>query len=240
MEEIGLEEIKISERGLLDGLLVDYLSQIDGFPSHQLTSVRERSVLQLGRLFNLNELHANTVVHLALEMFDSAKEHGLHHLGAEERELLEYAAFLHDIGEFVNFSDHHQHSYYVIRNAELLGFDQREIEILANLAKYHRKRLPRKKSDVLDELDEESKGKLLLLSPFLRIAESLDSSHYGLVKNARFLDSDGKQAVLQLVTKGDCQLEVWGVEEQSKMFQRAFGRDLVLRVNPVCEDSKVK
>ncbi len=235
MEEIGLEEIKISERGLLDGLLVDYLSQIDGFPSHQLMSVRERSVLQLGRSFNLDELHANTVVQLTLEMFDTAKERGLHHLGAEERELLEYAAFLHDIGEFINFSNHHQHSYYVIRNAELLGFDQREIEIMANLAKYHRKRLPRKRSDVLDELDEDSKGKLLMLAPFLRIAESLDSSHYGLVKHARFIDADSEQVLLELATKGDCQLEVWGVEEQSKIFRKAFDRDLILKVNPVCE-----
>jgi len=229
MEEIGLQEIGISERGLLDGMLVDYLSQIEGFPSHQKMSVRERSVLQLGRSCNLDELHAETISRLSLEMFDSAKEEGMHQFGAKERELLRYAAYLHDIGDFISFSNHHQHSYYIVSNAELLGFAQREIEIMASLAKLHRKKTLGRKSPELEELDASAQRMVVVLSPFLRIAEALDRSHCALIDHARFINATEDEAVLEISARGDCQLELWGTESQGKGFRKAFDRDLHIR-----------
>jgi len=229
MEELGLQEIRISERGLLDGLLVDYLSQIEGFPSHQKMSVRERSVLQLGRSCSLDETHADTIVRLSLEMFDTAKEEKLHQFGRKERELLKYAAYLHDIGDFISFSNHHQHSYYIIRNAELLGFDQREIEIMANLAKFHRKKALGKKSPDMEMLDAAAQKAVVGLSSFLRIAEALDRSHCGLIDRARFVSATDKEAVLEISAQGDCQLELWGAESQNKGFKKIYDRELRLR-----------
>jgi exopolyphosphatase/guanosine-5'-triphosphate,3'-diphosphate pyrophosphatase len=229
MEELGLQEIKVSERGLLDGMLVDYLSKIDGFPTHQRMSVREASVIQLGRSCNIDEEHAKTVVRLSLEMFDTAKEEGLHQFGTKEKELLGYAAYLHDIGDFISFNNHHLHSYYIIRNAELLGFDQKEIEIMANLAKFHRKRSLSRKSTEMDELDEASQRLLLGMSSFLRIAETLDRSHGALVDHARFVNVTKEEAVLEVSAKGDCQLELWGAESQTKSFLKAYNRELRIR-----------
>jgi exopolyphosphatase/guanosine-5'-triphosphate,3'-diphosphate pyrophosphatase len=229
MEEIGIQELVISERGLLDGMLVDYLSQIEGFPSHQKLSVRERSVLQLGRSCNLDELHAETISRLSLEMFDTAKEEGMHQFGSKERELLRYAAYLHDIGDFISFSNHHQHSYYIVRNAELLGFDQREIEIIASLAKFHRKKSLGKKSSELEGLEASAQPIVVALSSFLRIAEALDRSHCAMIDHARFINATKEEAVLEVSARGDCQLELWGAESQSKGFRKAFDRDLRIR-----------
>ena len=135
MEELSLDSISITGRGLQDGLMVDYLSRMDAFPLLGELSPRQRSVLQLGRSCGINEVHARTVTSLVLELFDSAKEQKLHSFGDPERELLEYATFLHDIGSFISYTNHQAHSYYIIKNSELLGFDQKEITFMANIAR---------------------------------------------------------------------------------------------------------
>ncbi len=118
MEEFGIEEINITGRELRDGLLVDYLSTFEGFQEFQKTPARNRSVLQLGRSCNYDEKHSEIVAALALQLFDSGKKIGLHDFGDEERELLRYAALLHDVGDFLSFNDHQLHSHYIITNAE--------------------------------------------------------------------------------------------------------------------------
>ena len=229
MEELGFQEIKISDRGLLDGMLVDYLAQVEGFPNYQKMNVRERGVLQLGRSCNIDEMHANAIVRLTLELFDTGKEEGLHDFGKKERELLRYAAYLHDIGDFISFSNHNAHSHYIIKNAELLGFDQNELEMMANLTKFHRRKTLGKKNVELEEMDDKSQRLIVTLSTFLRIAESLDRSHCALIDHARFINADDDEAVLEVTSSGDCQLEVWGAESQTKGFKKAFGRHLVLK-----------
>ena len=225
MDEFGLEEVAVSERGLRDGMLAEYLAQ-GGDQTYNEMSVRERSVLQLGRSCNLDEMHAERVRGLALSLFDSGFRQGLHNLGDWERELLGYAAFLHDIGDFISFNNHHLHSNYLIKNAELLGFDQREILIMADLARFHRKKIPRKKDPDLADLDEHSQKIVILLSVLLRLAESLDRSHTGLVKKAEFAGVQKLSAVIAIHSDEDVQLEVWGVESDGKAFEKAFGRTL--------------
>ncbi len=166
---------------------------------------------------------------LSLSLFDSAREAGLHSLGNKERELLRYAAYLHDVGDFISFTNHHAHSYYIIRNADLLGFDHREVLIMANLARYHRKRAPRRKDPELAGLDAETYRTIVVMSAFLRLAEGLDRSHGALASEVS-LRKEGKKAVLELVTDDDASLEVWGLEGTGKAFRRAFGLDLEVRV----------
>ena len=229
MEQLHIEEIAVSERGVREGLLIDYLARIEGSPYSQGKSVRETSILQLGRSCDVDEGHAATVMRLSLSLFDSAREAGLHSLGNKERELLRYAAYLHDVGDFISFTNHHAHSYYIIRNADLLGFDHREVLIMANLARYHRKRAPRRKDPELAGLDAETYRTIVVMSAFLRLAEGLDRSHGALASEVS-LRKEGKKAVLELVTDDDASLEVWGLEGTGKAFRRAFGLDLEVRV----------
>nr|WP_321352566.1 Ppx/GppA phosphatase family protein [uncultured Methanoregula sp.] len=224
MKELSLDRISVTTRGLQDGLLVDYLSRMDSFPLLGELSSRQRSVLQLGRSCGINEAHARTVTSLVLEMFDSAKETGLHNYGDQTRELLEYATFLHDIGSFISYTNHHAHSYYIIRNSDLLGFDQKEVSFMANLARFHRKKAPKKKDPGIAELDAKDRDVLRVLATFIRLGESLDRSHAALIQHVRFTRADSDTVHLEIVTRGDCQLEIWGIENERKAFEKVFAK----------------
>ena len=242
MDELNIEEVLVSDRGLRDGLLVEYLIK-NGLMSGAATlNVRERSILQLGRSCDIDEVHARTVQRLALSLFDSARAANLHTLGEWERELLSHAAFLHDIGDFISFHNHHLHSFYIISNSELLGFDQREVAIIANVARFHRKKVPNRNDRELKGMDRHGQEMVMKLSTLLRIAESLDRSHEGLIVNARFGHVDRDGASLSLHSKKECQLECWGVAADGKAFQRTFDRSLVIDVKltglspkPICD-----
>jgi exopolyphosphatase / guanosine-5'-triphosphate,3'-diphosphate pyrophosphatase len=228
MKELSFDSITITGRGLQDGLLVDYLSRMDAFPLLGDLSPRQRSVLQLGRSCGINEVHARTVTSLVLELFDSAKTQKLHNYGDGERELLEYATFLHDIGSFISYTNHHAHSYYIIKNSELLGFDQNEVNFMANIARFHRKKTPKKKDPEILELDVHQREELRILTTFIRLGESLDRSHTALIQHVRFSAVDNDSVTLEVVARGDCQLEIWGVDAEKKAFEKIFGKKLVL------------
>ncbi|WP_306296662.1 Ppx/GppA phosphatase family protein, partial [Candidatus Entotheonella palauensis] len=222
MEALGVRSIRVTDRGLRDGLLVDYLVRQDHAPLIDELSVRKRSVLQFGRACQFNEAHARLTAQLALSLFDSGRAAQLHHLGSWERELLEYAALLHHIGAFVTFSNYQAHTYYLIRNAELLGFDQTEIAIMATVALYHRKSLPRKKHPEFAALNKRSQQIVRRLATLLRLAECLDRSQAGHVSHAYFERLDYKQVRLNLYATQDCQIEVWGVEKHLDAFAKVF------------------
>lgn len=232
MKELGLDTILTTGRGLQDGLLVDYLSRMDAFPLLGELSPRQRSVLQLGRSCGINEVHARTVTSLVLELFDSAKEQGLHNFSDNECELLEYATFLHDIGSFISYSNHHAHSYYIIKNSELLGFDQNEITFMANIARFHRKKAPRKKDLEVMELESGERDALRILTTFIRLSESLDRSHTALIRHVKFTRVDKECIHLEVLARGDCQLEIWGVEAEKKAFEKIFEKQLVIERIP--------
>ncbi|MCK9580371.1 MAG: Ppx/GppA family phosphatase [Methanoregula sp.] len=230
MKELGIPTIATTTRGLQDGLLVDYLSRMDMFPLLGELSPRQRSVLQLGRSCGINESHARTVTALVLELFDSAMGLSLHSYGAKERELLEYATFLHDIGSFISYTNHHAHSYYIIRNSELLGFNEQEISFMANIARFHRKKAPRKNNPVMDELDNRERETLRVLATFVRFGETLDRSHTALIQHVRFSAVDDECVHLEVIARGDCQLEIWGIESEKKAFEKIFGKILVFEI----------
>ena len=232
LKDLGIDSIQTTSRGLQDGLLVDYLSRMDAFPLLGELSPRQRSVLQLGRSCGINEVHARTVTSLVLELFDSAKEQGLHNFSDNERELLEYATFLHDIGSFISYSNHHAHSYYIIKNSELLGFDLKEITFMANIARFHRKKAPKKKDPEVMELESRELDALRILTTFVRLSESLDRSHTALIQHVKFTRADKTGIHLEVIARGDCQLEIWGVEAEKKAFEKIFGRQLVIERIP--------
>jgi exopolyphosphatase/guanosine-5'-triphosphate,3'-diphosphate pyrophosphatase len=226
MEEFGLEEICVSHRELRDGLLAEYLSNFEGFRELQKSPVRNRSILHLGRSCNFDEKHSETVAVLALQLFDSAKQIGLHNLGDAEKELLKHAATLHDVGDFLSFNDHQLHSHYIISNAELLGFDKKEIQVIANIARFHRKKLPSKKALKTTGLDEKTNHTIAVLSTFLRFAEKLDRSHSCLVNKAEFIKESKDQVLLAFYSDSDCSLEEWSIVQNRQAFFEAFGKQL--------------
>ncbi|MDD1695733.1 MAG: Ppx/GppA family phosphatase [Methanoregula sp.] len=233
MKELRLDRITATGRGLQDGLLTDYLSRMDNFPLIGQLSTRERSVLQLGRSCGINEAHARTVTRLSLDLFDSAKDLGLHTLKDSDRELLQYATFLHDIGSFIAYTNHHAHSYYIISNAGLPGFGPNEVAIMANIARFHRKALPRKKNPDVSDMDSREWEVVRILSTFLRLAESLDRSHAAFIHGVRFTRVEKRKVYLSVNAHGDCQLEIWGVEAERKAFEKVFSKSLILEMGEI-------
>ncbi|HBE80386.1 MAG TPA: Ppx/GppA family phosphatase, partial [Firmicutes bacterium] len=218
MHDLGLERLYVSERSLRDGLLVDYLYRNEDGKNPGTNSLRERSVIQLGKACGFDEFHARKVAELALELYDSAAVMRLHSFEAWERELLEYAALLHDIGAFLSYSNHQMHTFYLICNADLLGFNQTEIMIIATTAFFHRKTVPRKKHPEFSDLEKPIQKIVLLLSAILRLAETLDRSHTGLITHARFLSHEDN-LILEIAAAQDCQLELWGLKNHQKAIE---------------------
>ena len=228
MEEMKIPSLEISQRGLQDGLLVDYMTHLEGFPLIGSLSAREKSVLLTGREFGINEFHARTVAKIALDLFDSGRRECLHNLGEEEREILEYAAFLHDTGSVISFRNHHFHSCYIIRNSDLLGFTPEEIRMIAYIARYHRKKFPRKDMTI-PGLGEDNTKRVLILSVFVRLAEVLDRRHAALIDRVAFTRADPVSVELRIFSREDCLFESWGIEKELKIFERIFQKKLSYR-----------
>jgi exopolyphosphatase / guanosine-5'-triphosphate,3'-diphosphate pyrophosphatase len=227
LSETGIPELRISTRELRDGLLIDYLDREYGQEIEQ-ESIRMNSVLSLGRKCGFDERHAMTVARLCLEMFDTAREIWLHRQGIGRRELLHYSALLHDIGAFLSYSNHHANSSYFIRNAELLGFNQKEILVMAADVFFHRRGSLVRKSQETSGLDERSIETIKVHSILLRIAESLDRSHAGLITHARFKMGEKNMVILELGCDKGCDLETWGAQNHRDAFFKVFGKKLII------------
>jgi exopolyphosphatase / guanosine-5'-triphosphate,3'-diphosphate pyrophosphatase len=230
LNELDIDQIAVSNRGLQDGLIVDYLSQMENFPTIGDLSVRQRSILQIGHAYCINEFHARNVTRIALSLYDTAQALGLHRYEKRERELLEYATFLHDIGSFISYTNHHLHSAYIIENTDFPGFSPQEIVTMAKIAQFHRKKPPTRKHPDLGMLDTEAREQVILLSSFVRLAESLDRSHMGLVMGVRFTEIRGDRVVMNIHAPDDCHLEMKGVENEVEHFGKVFGKRLFLQV----------
>ena len=226
LEELGIDRIAISDRTLRDGLLMEHVARCDPHGEMEHLSFRAQSVLRLARKCRVDLDHARHVAKLALEMFDTAREAGLHGFGPLERELLEYAGILHDVGAFLTYTNHRQHSYYFIRNAELLGLDETEVGIIATTALFHKKTYPRKRHPEFAALDRDAQQVVRVLCVLLRVAESLDRSHATVIRSARIVAEEARSATLALDTGGDCELELWSVGAHAKAFRRSFDRKL--------------
>jgi exopolyphosphatase/guanosine-5'-triphosphate,3'-diphosphate pyrophosphatase len=232
MEAFGAERMMVSDRGLRDGILLDHtLRSEEAQRKFQATSVRRRSILQLASACNYEAEHAEHTTRLALRLFDELFQLHLHHYGASEREMLEYAGYTHDIGTFLSHSNHQKHAYYLIRNSDLLGFNDTEIEIIANVALYHRKGIPKKKHPNMEGLTRSDRRRIGVLAAILRVAEGLDRGHLGQVKDIRLeLARNPRRFLLTLISEADCQMEVWGVQNNRDLFEYIFEAPLTVSV----------
>ena len=222
----GLEEFTISEYALREGVLFDRFGA-DG--EHQLDDLRRSNLLRLAKQLDPDPDHAIHTAVLAVQLFDrTAKLHGL---GGVERELLEAAALVHNVGLFISHSSHHKHSYYVIRNSEqLTGFTDREIELIAVIARYHRKSQPSEKHNEFAALSSDDKQLIRTLAGLLRVAIGLDRRHAGSVSSLRVFISDDRLEIEPLASDGsDLEVEIYAASERSQLLASAFGIDVSVR-----------
>jgi exopolyphosphatase/guanosine-5'-triphosphate,3'-diphosphate pyrophosphatase len=230
LDALEIKGIYSTQRTLRDGLLVDYLKRTGHAIMFEMNSVQQRSVMQLAKKCGVDEPHSNHVKKLALGLFECAAKLKLHTLDEAHKQLLGYAAILHDIGIFLSYSDHHKHSYYLIKNADLVGFNQNEISILAAATYFHRKKFPKKTRPQVSGLKKEEINVVKIFATLLRIAEALDRSHQGVIHTARFSPLENGKIYLDIFADEDCQLELWRLNKHNKIFKKTFNCKFIIRV----------
>jgi exopolyphosphatase/guanosine-5'-triphosphate,3'-diphosphate pyrophosphatase len=221
----GLERFQVSDRALREGLVLAALGQ--PIPAAvEPEDLRRRQVLQLAERSESVYRHNLQTARLAVRLFDVTAS--LHGLGAREREWLEYASLLHDIGYSIHYKGHHKHAYYLITNAVLDAFDQREIEIIANLALYHRGATPKASHPNLVPLKPWQRKTLRKLAALLRVADSLDRTHASRVEEV-YCAIRGHKVTLEVLSRYAVDLELEAAREHGRFFEKVFGRALRLR-----------
>ncbi|HSC56647.1 MAG TPA: HD domain-containing protein, partial [Nitrospira sp.] len=222
MELSGRDELTLCDKAIREGVIYDFIVRHrERLKAEvEVPDLRRRNVLALARRCQAPEVHSLHVASLALRLFDQTKR--LHNLGATERDWLEYAAILHDIGYLIHERQHHKHAYYLITHSELGGLSGDEIQVIANIARYHRRALPQSKHDGFDALSPKLQRATRILSALLRIADGLDRTHFSVV---RTLDVKvGATIKIIAYVTGDAQLEAWAAKGRADLFERVFRR----------------
>lgn len=217
--------LKVNERGIREGLILRGLRKRGLLAEETPPRSWRQSVLGFAESCHFDRQHALQVAHLSMEIFKSLARP--YKMGERESRLLEAAAILHDVGYFINYSAHHKHSYHLIRHADLFGFTPRERELIANIARYHRKSLPKKKHEQFTRLTVADRQLVSRLGGILRLADGLDRSRTGMVSITEPIFSPSR-LLLRLVGNGDLSVEIYGATCKSDLFREAFDLNLVL------------
>ena len=221
-KEARVDEVKIPNVGLKDGILIDLAQQV----GNVRVSPREQvwlSAMQLGEKYQYDGEHANRVAFLAGSLFDQTAS--LHNMEPENKLFLEVAALLHDIGHFINTLDHDKHAYYIMQANPLIGLSKREQDIVANVARYHRKSMPTVQDENFRALSSKERSTVIKLSALLRLADAMDVSHTRRVKGVKIRQVKNKW-LLKLEGKDALNLEIWALEKRRSLFQDVFGMKL--------------
>lgn len=228
IRKFDIEKVKISTQALREGIIIRYLKKdMIGIPmSGDFADPRRRSIFELLRKCSWHEDHSRQVAKLSLILFDSLKEELS--LLEEDRELLEFAAYLHDIGYYISHSSHHKHALYIIRNADLKGFRQDEIEIMANVARYHRRSTPKKRHDEYWKMSTPIRTRIRKLSAILRVADGLDRSHFQNVEKLS-VESTSQELILNIETIDEPHLEIWGAMRKSLLMKEVLEKEVVIK-----------
>lgn len=229
--ELGVEALTISTFALREGVLLDVLrsGSTDGNGLHHLSELRRASVDHLLDQFETDIAHARWTTEMALQLFDQTRS--LHQLPFAALDYLEAGALLANIGQSVSHSSHHLHSAYLIRNSEhLMGFTSHEIELIAEIARYHRKSAPKARHGEFAALDPASQQLVRVLAGMVRIAIGLDRGHRFAVAGIR-ARSEGPRLVIEAVPGevGDIELELYSAQARAELLAEALGVKIEIR-----------
>ena len=234
MQMLGVEEFVLSERALREGLIVDWMLRhglLEDRFSFQ-SSIRQRTVIHQVQRFAVNQRRAERVATHALSLYD-ATEGLMHQDDGQGRELLWAAAMLHACGQHINLSAYHKHSWYLIRHGELLGYSEAEHLMVAAIARYHRRSLPKKRHESWQALvTRDNRRCVSEMALLLRLAAALDRRPEPVVASLRV---NTAADVLDLVLvperlNQNLSLEQWSLESCADVIREASGVKLRVSV----------
>jgi exopolyphosphatase/guanosine-5'-triphosphate,3'-diphosphate pyrophosphatase len=229
IRRLGASEFTLCDLALREGIVLDYIHRnsarirkVERYPD-----VRRRSIIELGERCGYWSEHAQQVARLALNIFDQTRS--VHGLSDREREWLEYGALLHDVGVHISYERHHRHSYYLIKNGDLRGFDPQEIEVIALIARYHRQATPKKGHEGYGDLRGSLRRTVKMLSAMVRLAEGLDRSHAQALEGID-LYPRGDDYLARLRATGDAELELWAAHRHVAPLEAVLGKPVRFEV----------
>lgn len=227
LDLFGMNELTVCEWALREGIVLETIRRHDPADwSGEPRSIRQSSVLALARRCGWNEAHARQVASIAGSLFDQTLP--LHRMTTDDREILEHAALLHDIGEHVSSDAHHKHTAYLIEHAHLRGFSPVEVQMLVCLGRYHRNGDPKPSHEPFGALDPDVQERVTAMASILRLADGLDRGYTCAVGGVDVTISDDR-VTLDVTPIGDVDLELWGARRKRGLFERLFGRQLEVK-----------
>ena len=236
VKRFGIKELLISEYALREGVFLDTIQRARGGSLPHLRDVALRSAIDLMQACDEDPTHSEHVARIALLLFDLTVDR--HGLDRDARSLLEAAALLANVGLVISHAKHHKHSYYLIRNSDrLVGFTDQEIEIVAQIARYHRKSGPKSSHPEWVLLDDEDKRTVLACAAILRVAIGLDRSHQQAVEGLLLREGEGTLVIEVLPTSADADLslEMYAAHERSNLLADLLGVDVTFEVGKPIE-----
>jgi exopolyphosphatase/guanosine-5'-triphosphate,3'-diphosphate pyrophosphatase len=219
---LGAEAITLCDLALREGLVLEFIARNGGHIAQveRYPDIRRRSLVELAERCGWQADHTQQVVRLSLSIFDQTR--AIHGLEDRAREWLEFAALVHDIGGHISYTGHHKHTDYLVRHGDLRGFEPAEIQVIALIARFHRKAAPGKSHAAFASLPPALRRVVRVASAILRVAECLDRSHAQIVRRVKWRRA-GDSATLLLRTTSEAELEVWAARRQIEPLQRALG-----------------
>jgi exopolyphosphatase/guanosine-5'-triphosphate,3'-diphosphate pyrophosphatase len=229
MRRLRTDELEITQRGLRDGLMADLIRRNvrrRGAHLHQESAVLD-GLRAFGRRCAYREEHAEQVTLLSLSLFDQLPD--LHGLGEEERAILHAAAMLHDVGAFVSYNRHHKHSYYLLYHADLPGYTDRERELIATIARYHRRSSPKESHEEFQRLSPDERTVVRTLAAILRVADGLDRGHRRHVRSVTARQW-GKGVRIDVKAERGSDLEIWSAGQKADLLAEIAGGPVRVRL----------
>lgn len=224
---LKIPKMTISGYALREGIVIDtYTKTVNPDLRAKVKNVRKESIIQLAASCNFDREHCRHVSILAQKLFDQLEP--LHKLESEAKEYLEAASLLHDIGYHISHTRHHVHSNYIIRNSELLGFNESEIMVIANVARYHRKSHPKKSHPEYEMLSNDRKKMVRKLSAIMRIADALDRTHTAKIFELA-VQFNEESVIIKIEYEDEFpEIEVWSVNRRKALFEDEFNKKLII------------
>ena len=224
--ETAAAKVVVPDVSLRVGLLADLVgadveANLTDFGTQVLASAEA-----LGEKYRYDAHHAHGVALLAGRLFDELQEE--HGLTRRDRLLLEVTALVHDIGLFVGLRAHHKHAQYLISASEIFGLTRDDKDVIANVARYHRRALPQRSHLPYIALDRQDRVRVNKLAAILRVANALDAEHAQKIRNI-MVRREEVGWVLDVEGTGDLSLERMAAESRADLFLDVFGKRLIVR-----------
>jgi exopolyphosphatase/guanosine-5'-triphosphate,3'-diphosphate pyrophosphatase len=219
MRHLRVNVVQVHTRGVRDGLLLTMIQQAP--PRNASADERQAGVEEFAKSCGVDLSHARQVARIAGSLWTQLA--GPLDLRSDDRELIESAALVANVGYLISFEGHHKHSYHLILNSELPGFERSQLQLLANVARYHRGAPPKQKHDAFRELAAVDQRRVKALAAILRLALALDRTHQQHVEEVTArVEKNGVRIAVK--SRGDAEVDLWAAQRKVELFEKVFQR----------------